>query len=106
MEGAHLFDGDVLVVDKSISPVPEPTADTRTLTNWALRVLRHIYRSGFAYKKAGVMLTELRPVSLKQGTMDGPKHSRQHGDAINHKWGRGPANPFPESSWERMGDET
>jgi DNA polymerase V len=30
-------------------PLPEATADTRVMVNWALKVLRRIYRPGFAY---------------------------------------------------------
>jgi DNA polymerase V len=36
--------------------LPEATADTRVLTQWAIRILRRIYRPGFGYHKAGVML--------------------------------------------------
>lgn len=50
-------------------PLPEATADTRILINWALRGLRRIYRPGFAYQKAGVMLSELRPRTMAQASL-------------------------------------
>jgi len=38
-------------------PLPEPTDDTRLLCRAALNGLRQIHRNGYAYQKAGVMLT-------------------------------------------------
>lgn len=40
-------------------PLFEPTNDTRLLCRAALGGLQQIYRSGYAYQKAGVMLTEI-----------------------------------------------
>lgn len=77
------------------SPLPEATADTRVLINWALRVLRRIYRRGFAYQKAGVMLSELRPKTMAQGSLfSDPEDDRGRQlmstlDIINRRWGRG-----------------
>ena len=76
-------------------PLPEATADTRILINWALRVLRRIYRSGFAYQKAGVMLTDLRPRTMAQASLfSDPEDDRSRQlmatlDVINQRWGRG-----------------
>ncbi len=39
--------------------LPEPTADTMTLTTVACDALCSIYRKDYAYKKAGVMINEL-----------------------------------------------
>jgi len=47
-------------------PIPDPSDDTRVLTRWALRILDHIYRPGYAYKKAGVMLSALEPLEHRQ----------------------------------------
>lgn len=46
--------------------MPEATADTRVLTQWAIRILRRIYRPGFGYHKAGVMLLDLVPAAKRQ----------------------------------------
>ena len=51
-------------------PLAQPSADTRALISAAVRALRGIYRPGFPYVKAGVMLVELQPDSLPQGTPD------------------------------------
>lgn len=37
----------------------EPTADTMTLTAAATQALRSVFRNGFAYKKAGIIINEL-----------------------------------------------
>lgn len=76
-------------------PLPEATADTRILINWALRVLRRIYRPDFAYQKAGVMLSELRPRTTAQASLfadpddDRGRQLMDTIDAINRRWGRG-----------------
>jgi len=41
-------------------PLPRPTADTRELVSASVRALRGIYRPGFNYAKAGVMLVDLQ----------------------------------------------
>lgn len=77
--------------------LPDPTADTRVLTAWALRVLERIYRPSFTYHKAGVMLSHLRPSSISQEALfAGPGHTAHRServmgvlDAVNRKWGRG-----------------
>lgn len=76
-------------------PLPEATANTRILINWALRVLRRIYRPDFAYQKAGVMLSELRPRTMAQPSLfadpddDRGRQLMDTIDVINRRWGRG-----------------
>ena len=76
-------------------PLPEPTADTRILISWALKVLRRMYRPGFAYQKAGVMLSDLRPRTMVQASLfadledDRGRQLMATLDAINGRWGRG-----------------
>jgi DNA polymerase V len=76
-------------------PLPEATADTRVLVMWALKVLRRIYRTGFAYQKAGVMLSDLRPKAMAQASLfvdpDTDRGQRLMAtlDVINQRWGRG-----------------
>lgn len=76
-------------------PLPEATADTRVLVSWALKVLRRIYRPGFAYQKAGVLLSELRPQTKGQASLfaDPGEERRQQLmatlDDINQRWGKG-----------------
>ncbi len=46
-----------------------PTAFTPTLIGHALSLLRGIYQQGFKYKKAGVLLTKIRPEEHIQGDL-------------------------------------
>lgn len=90
-------------------PLPEATADTRVLVTWGLKVLRRIYRSGYAYQKAGVMLSELRPKAMTQALLFAdPATDRGHRlmatlDVINQRWGRGTLRTAAEGverSWQ------
>ncbi|MBA2660594.1 MAG: hypothetical protein H0U72_13970 [Nitrosospira sp.] len=47
-------------------PLPNASSDTRLLVRAALFGLKRIYRPGFAYKKAGVMLISIAPASRRQ----------------------------------------
>jgi DNA polymerase V len=74
----------------------EPTSDSTALTQGALAVLQAIYRPGFNYAKAGVMLMDLSPASRQQFTLDlGPEPDSSRGrlmstmDGLNRRYGRG-----------------
>ena len=77
-------------------PLPEPTNDSRLLARWGIWLLKHIYRPGYRYQKAGVMLTDIRPAEIRQASLFNPP---VHGervtrlmstlDGINARWGRG-----------------
>jgi DNA polymerase V len=80
-------------------PLPRPTADTRVLVSAAVRALRGIYRAGYRYVKAGVMLVELQNDAQEQGSLglfDEPEASQPDGrrdlmqtiDALNERFGR------------------
>lgn len=78
-------------------PLPQATQDTREFVKWAGRGLRRIYRKGFAYAKAGVMLSEIRPAAFVQTDLFGSvNHVSERADTlmelmddINRRWGRG-----------------
>jgi len=44
----------------------EPTSDTIKLTHAGLWGLKHIYRTGYHYSKAGIMLMDLIPTNIRQ----------------------------------------
>ena len=48
-------------------PLPEATAGRRILAGLAIRILRRIYRPGFGYHKAGVMLLGIRVDLILKG---------------------------------------
>jgi DNA polymerase V len=75
-------------------PLPSPTADTRRLTHAAHIGLKHLFKPGYAYQKAGVMLMELREAGHEQGMLfDEPTPDRPKLmdviDRANGRWGRG-----------------
>ena len=79
-----------------VVPLAEPSADTRDLIRAALTGLRRIYREGYAYKKAGVMLSGLEPELRRQASLlVDPERERKSAalmqamDHINERWGRG-----------------
>jgi DNA polymerase V len=79
--------------------LPHPTQDTRVLVNYAHAGLRRLYKQGYRYKKAGVMLVDLRAPGLVQGdlfaTQTLPNDSDRSEqlmdvlDRINRRMGRG-----------------
>jgi len=76
-------------------PLPDPDDDTRVLIQAALRGLKAIYRTGYRYKKAGIMLTLLSDKAARQGALfsgpgGGPRSARLMAamDAVNREYGR------------------
>lgn len=77
-------------------PFSTPTSDTRTFVSTALAGLAHIYRPGFRYAKAGVMLLELQPQGVVQLGLDFDAGATQRStrvmeamDALNARFGKG-----------------
>jgi len=50
-------------------PLPVPTASSTTLQGYAVSALAAMFRPGYRYKKAGVILSEICPETLHQGDM-------------------------------------
>jgi DNA polymerase V len=77
-------------------PLPSPTSDSAHITQTACAILKHIYRPGYKYAKAGVMLMDLQPATRQQLTLDldadMPENRirlMQAMDQINRRFGRG-----------------
>jgi DNA polymerase V len=91
-------------------PLPEPTADTRVLVKWAIRVLKQIYAPGYAYQKAGVMLSDIRPKGFVQTSLFEENGNTLRSDRlmalmdqVNDRWGRATmrvAAEHAEHSWQ------
>lgn len=80
----------------TLLPLSAPTNDTRLLCRAALDGLRQIYRSGYAYQKAGVMLTEIIPETSRPRTLFDDVAAQQKSaalmkilDQINRRMGSG-----------------
>ncbi|HEV8619967.1 MAG TPA: Y-family DNA polymerase [Nitrospiraceae bacterium] len=75
--------------------LPVVTDTTSALIRFALQGIRAIYRDGYLYKKAGVILTGLVPASQTQADLfdsqDRRKSTRLMSalDSINDRWGAG-----------------
>jgi DNA polymerase V len=89
-EGAPQYQQSMLL------PLFEPTNDTRLLCRAALNGLRQIYRSGYAYQKAGVMLTEIIATASRPRTLFDDVAAQQKSatlmttiDHINRRMGSG-----------------
>ena len=76
---------------------PAPTADSLSLINAAMSGLERIYRPGFGYAKAGVMLFDLEAEGRLQGSLLVPENAERRQrrerlmaslDAINRRFGR------------------
>ncbi|WP_345776077.1 DUF4113 domain-containing protein [Rhodanobacter sp. K2T2] len=82
---------------KSIA-LPMPTSDSAVLTQWAMALMKALWKPGFRYVKAGVMLLDLRELGVLQGSLfDAPPPAQDVRreklmallDKTNEKWGRG-----------------
>jgi len=75
--------------------LPAPTDDTLQLVQVALWILKRIYKPGYMYQKAGIMLDEIVPAGSQQTDMFGfrPIEGKSAKlmvamDLINDRWGR------------------
>lgn len=77
-------------------PFPTPTADTRALAAAAIELLRRVFKPGFKYSKAGVLLFDLGAIQVEQLGLDFSKNRSERAtkamaalDALNARFGRG-----------------
>lgn len=92
------FRSDLPQYSNSITvAMPDPTSDTLSLTQTAISGLRKIYRQGYEYKKAGVMLLDLVDMERVQPSLfSAVERSREKisslmaaMDSLNRKFGSG-----------------
>jgi DNA polymerase V len=76
-------------------PLPVGTQDTAELIRYALRGIEQLFREGYRYNKAGVILTALVPAHQIQAHLF-DHHDRERSqklmaaiDTINREWGSG-----------------
>ncbi|KAA5541970.1 Y-family DNA polymerase [Adhaeribacter rhizoryzae] len=93
--------------------LPVPTNSTLELVSYALLALKAIYRDGYKYKKAGVLLDDISPATAMQGnifdSIDRGKHLdlMQAIDLLTSKMGSGivkVATEGTEKSWKMRQD--
>ncbi|WP_435605901.1 Y-family DNA polymerase [Pseudomonas knackmussii] len=95
-----MFNPDEPKFAKGVSTeLPYPTDDTRVITKAAGEGLELIYRPGFAFSKAEVLLMDLRQPGEFTGDLFAEKQPEKAGramavmDAINARWGKGTVRP-------------
>lgn len=75
-------------------PLPQPTNDTMVVNRWASYLCERMYKAGYHYKKAGVMLSEISSVSFHQADLLEPMLASDNRlmnalDKLNSRYGRG-----------------
>jgi DNA polymerase V len=77
-----------------VVPLPRPTNDSLVINRWVQHVAGLLWRDGYNYKKAGVMLGDISPVSMFQGDLLEPVTTSDARlmkaiDGLNLRFGRG-----------------
>ena len=75
-------------------PLPQPSNDTVHINRWSAHLVEKMFKAGYQYKKAGIMLSEISPSSHRQLDMWEPQEQVNTSlmrtvDAINTRYGRG-----------------
>jgi DNA polymerase V len=75
-------------------PLPQPTNDTMVINKWASYLCERMYKEGYHYKKAGIMLSEISPIAFYQADFLEPAVSSDTRlmkalDSLNERYGRG-----------------
>jgi DNA polymerase V len=75
-------------------PLPYPTNDSLEVNRWAAFLCERMFKPDYQYKRAGIMLSEISPVSHSQGDLLEAVHADKHKlmealDNLNVRYGRG-----------------
>ncbi len=75
-------------------PLPYSTNDSLEVNRWASYLCERMFKDGYQYKKAGIMLSEISPVTRRQADMLEPETTSnanlmQALDSLNQRYGRG-----------------
>ncbi len=75
-------------------PLPYPTNDSLEVNRWASYLCERMFKPEYQYKKAGIMLSEISPVTQRQGDLLEPETTSnatlmQALDKLNQRYGRG-----------------
>ena len=75
-------------------PLPYPTNDSLEVNRWADYLCERMFKHGYQYKKAGIMLSEINPVTRQQGDLLEAAPASNNKlmealDSLNRRYGRG-----------------
>ena len=75
-------------------PLPYPTNDSLEVNRWAAYLAERMFKPGYQYKKAGVMLGDISPVTHRQGDLLSEVEPINEKlmlalDTLNQRYGRG-----------------
>ena len=92
----NFIEGEPQYANSAFSALPGASAHTSEILQVAMQVLERIFRKGYRYKKAGVMLSGLEPIGCRQLSLldpvppSDPKAERLMAvlDRANARWGR------------------
>ena len=75
-------------------PLPYPTNDSLEVNRWASYLCERMFKEGYQYKKAGIMLSEISPLTHRQGDLLEPETKSNADlmralDSLNMRYGRG-----------------
>lgn len=75
-------------------PLPYPTSDSLEVSRWAEHLVGKMFKPGYKYKKAGIVLSEISPASQKQADLLEPITTNNEKlmsalDNLNKRYGRG-----------------
>ena len=78
----HFRPDDPQYYNTATTTLPEPTDDTLAITTAAVDALRRIFRRGYAYKKAGILINEIVPKDSAQPSLFVDSDERQKRDRL------------------------
>ncbi len=86
-------------------PLPYPTNDSLEVNRWAAYLCERMFRPDYHYKKAGIMLSEISPVTQWQGDLLEGKVSTndrlmQALDTLNQRFGRNTVKVSTQGAYE------
>jgi DNA polymerase V len=75
-------------------PLPQPTSDSLVVNRWADYLVERLFKPGYEYKKAGIMLGEIHPAGRYQADWLEPTQATDTRlmdalDGLNKRFGRG-----------------
>jgi DNA polymerase V len=91
----NVFNNDPKYSASHSASLPLPSHDSRVLMAYALPLLKSIWRDGYRYAKAGIILNDLVPQGAGQGHLFHPSPSPKDSavmrvmDTLNQRMGRG-----------------